>query len=102
MVTISRWNILEHLFNEEEITGYLEAAIQDIEEGECDSSFFAIALADAAKARAINQIVKETGIDRQILCDMFLDDPDTNTKVPEISTDAIKRVTRAFAAPLPV
>ena len=102
MVTLRRWNILEHLHNEEEIAGYLEAAITDIEEGECDSSFFPLCLADAAKARAINQLAKETGIDRKIFCDMFLEDSDARTKAPEISTDAIKRVTRAFAVPVQV
>jgi probable addiction module antidote protein len=99
MVTISRWNILEHLFNEEEIIGYLEAALQDIEEGECDTSFFFVCLADVAKARAINQLTKETGIDRNSLCAMFIDN---DTAPLELTRETIVKVARAFSVPVRV
>jgi DNA-binding phage protein len=29
MVTVSRWNILEHLDSEEEIAGHIEAALEE-------------------------------------------------------------------------
>jgi probable addiction module antidote protein len=100
-VALSPWNILEYLDTEEEIREYLEGVAQDIREGECEASFFAIALVKAAKARTINQLAKETGADRQALCDMFLDVKD-DARVPRISHDAIAKVAKAFAVPVPV
>jgi probable addiction module antidote protein len=100
-VALSRWTILDHLDSEENIASFLEGVKQDIEEGECDSSFFATALADASKARSINQLVRETGLDRELFYGREDSDPDV--KAPEISHDVIVKVTKAFvAAPLPV
>ena len=97
-VALSPWNILEHLDSEEEIAGYLEAALE-----ECpgDTHFFSICLADVAKARLINQLAREAGIDRQALCDMFLE-PCDESDAPEISHDMVVKVAQAFAAPVPV
>ncbi|MDR2561876.1 MAG: putative addiction module antidote protein [Holophagales bacterium] len=93
MVTFRRFNILESLDTEEEIKEFLEGVRQDIEEGECDASFFAIALADAAKARTINQLAKETGIGRLELCGMFAQ----GGEAPPPSLESMARVTKAFA-----
>jgi probable addiction module antidote protein len=100
MVTISRWNVLDRLDSEERIMGYLAAAVKDIEEGECDAGFFLACLADAAKARAINQLAKETGIDRKRLCSLGMED--SGADAPKIDAGAFVRVTRAFAAPVQV
>jgi len=97
-VALSPWNILEHLDSEEEIAGYLEAALE-----ECpgDIRFYSICLADAAKARFINRLAKDAGIDRQALCDMFLESPD-KSEAPEISRDVVLKVAKTFAVPVPV
>jgi len=95
MVKTRRWNVLDRLDSEERIAGYLQAAIMDIEDGECGPAFFLDALADAAKARAINQLAKETGIDRKLLCDM--EAQDAKDIAPKISRDAIEKVAKAFA-----
>jgi len=58
-----------------------------------------MALADAAKARTINQLAKETGADRKALCNMFLEN---TAKAPEISHDVVVKVAKAFAVPVPV
>ena len=100
-VALSDWNILEHLDSEEEIVGYLEGVAADIEEGVCEPAFFPVALADAAKARLINQLVRNAGIDRQFLCDMFLDTLD-KPDAPEINRDVVVKVVEAFAVPVPV
>jgi len=97
-VAITRWNVLDDLATEEDIAGYLRAAIMDIEDGECNASFFFDALADIARARAVNQLAKETGIDRKVFCDMLAEGP-TNGKAPEISHDAILKVANSFVVP---
>jgi probable addiction module antidote protein len=96
-VKLSRWNLLDSLATEEDIALYLQAAVLDIEEGECDASFIFDALADAAKARAINQLAKETGLNRKLFYNI-----ESNSKIPEISHDAIVRIVEAFAAPVTV
>ena len=82
MVVISRYNVLDYLSTEEDIAAYLDGAL---EEG--GPKFFFLCLADATKARIINQVAKETGIDRKILCEMFLEDADI--EVPEVSQEVI-------------
>jgi len=101
MVTFRRFNILESLDSEEEIKAYLEGVVADIEEGESEPAFFPVALADAAKARFINQLVRDTSIDRQALCDMFLESPD-KSEAPEISRDVVLKMAKTFAVPVPV
>jgi probable addiction module antidote protein len=98
-VALSPWNILEYLDTEEEIVEYIQGTIQDIDEGECDASFFFEALADAARARAVNQLAKETGIDRQVFCNLFLVDSDAKHEAPKISHDAFVKVAKAFEVP---
>ena len=93
MVTVSRWNTLEYLDSEEEITGFLEAVI---EEG--GAAQFPRALAKAAQARFINQLAKETGADRKALCDMFLDGGDTAPG----DTAVVEKLARTFSIAVPV
>jgi len=103
MITLRRWNVLERLDSEERITGFLEAAI-----GNCYilMRFFSRCLAKAAQARIINQLAKETNIDRKALCGLFLDDADdandANTEIPEVSQEVISRVAQAFSVPVHV
>jgi len=96
-VALSPWNVLDRLDSEERIAGYLQAALIDIEEGECDASFFFEALADVTKARAVNQLAKETGIERDVLCRMLYDE----TEMPNISHEAIARIAKTFTMPAP-
>ena len=96
MVTVTDWDILEQLDSEEEITGFLEAMMEETGDVRAVCGCFS----DVAKARAINRLVKETGIDRKTLCKLFNEDSDTET--PKISTDAIAKVAKAFAVPVPV
>jgi probable addiction module antidote protein len=96
MVTISRWDVIERLDSEERIAGFLEAVI---EEG--GASSLPRALAKAAKARAINQLAKTTGIDRKTLCKMFSEDCNIEVE-PDLSTDLVVKVSKAFAVPVPV
>ena len=95
---ISRWNTLECLASEEDITGFLDAAL---EAGGGDARFFCKCLAKAAMARTINQLAKEAEIDRKALCAMFQNDPDNSPAPndPAISHDAMAKVARAFALP---
>jgi len=93
MATLSRWNILEHLDSEEEIAGHIEATL-----AECGPRALPRALAKAAQARAINQLTRETGIDRKALCALFLDGGENND-APPLAPDVAARVARAFIAP---
>jgi probable addiction module antidote protein len=100
-MTTKRWNTLEHLYDEEEISDYLNAALLAIEEGEADVRYFFRCLTKAAQARAINQIAKDTGIDRQALCGVFLDDVDGNDNADvqtlQENTDSILKAAKAYA-----
>jgi probable addiction module antidote protein len=91
MVTISRWDVLERLDSEERIAGFLEAVI---EEGGAEA--FPRALTKAAQARAVNQMARETGIDRTELCRMLSAEGDRRAMTPE----AAGRLARAFAVPV--
>jgi len=93
-VALTRWNLLEHLESEEDITGFLEAVI---EEG--GAAQLPRALTKAAQARFINQFVKETGADRKALCDMFLGS--RNDAAPA-NHDVVEKLARAFSVAVPV
>ena len=56
------WNVLDYLDSEEAITSYLQAAI---EENNPESLIHAIG--DIARARGINQMAKDMGVDRESL-----------------------------------
>ena len=92
-MTVKRWDPTEHMDSEERIRGFLEA-VQ--EEG--GIAAMPSALAEAAKARAINQLAKETGIDRLELCRMFAQ----SGEVPPPNPESIARVAQAFAVPVQV
>jgi probable addiction module antidote protein len=79
--------------SEERIRGFLEAAMED---GGMEA--LPLALAVAIKARAINQLAKETGIDRLELCRMLTQDPAAYPPDP----DAVAKVAQAFEVPVPV
>ena len=96
MVTVGRYDVVDYLDSEEAIAGYLEAVM---EEG--GTKLFIRALPKAARARAILQLAKETGIDRLTLCKMLSDEYEmADSEYPALSPDAIARVAKAFAAPL--
>jgi probable addiction module antidote protein len=67
---ITKWNVFEHLSSEEEIAAFLDGAFI---EGEGDAVFYMHCLNVVAQARLVNQIARESGIDRKLLCDMFQD-----------------------------
>jgi len=96
VVTISRWDAVERLDSEERIAGFLEAVIEEGGTGSLPR-----ALAKAAKARAINQITKTTGIERKMVCKMFTEDCNIEIE-PDLNPDLIAKVTKAFAIPAQV
>jgi probable addiction module antidote protein len=96
-VALTRWNVLEHLDSEEEITGFLEAVI---EEGGGERSIRK-SLVKAAQARIINQLAKDAGVDRKALCEMFLESNE-DAEASKISHDVVVKVARAFAVPVPL
>ena len=63
---IKKWNILDRLRTDAEITGYLDAALE-----ENDYEFFIIALGTVAKARGINEMAKRLGVSRESLYKSF-------------------------------
>jgi len=87
MATFRRWEIVEQLDSEDEIKAFLESAMKDGGLGSLPR-----ALAKAAKARSINQLVAETGVDRRTLCTMFLDSGETH----RFDHGAIARLAKAF------
>jgi probable addiction module antidote protein len=96
MVTISRWNSLEYLENDEAIAEYLMAAMERGNEPHLRRCF-----AKAAQARTINQLTAETGIDRKILCNMLLEDSDPE-EAPKLNQDVVIKVAKAFSVPVHV
>ncbi len=84
------WDVTEHLETEEDMTMYLEAAL----EGN-DPSLIAAALGDIAKAKGMSQIAKQTGLGRESLYKAL--SPEGN---PEFST--ILKVVKALGLQLHV
>ncbi|MDR1840807.1 MAG: hypothetical protein LBQ86_02670 [Holophagales bacterium] len=96
--TLDRFSMLYELDNEDRITRHLKAAKMDIDEGECEPSYFFIALSNVAKARLINQLTKETGIERITLCNLFLENTD-ESKDSETTHNAIEAIYKTFHVP---
>jgi len=96
-VALSPWNVLEFLDSEEEIKGFLEGVIEEGGDEACIGS----SLVKAAQARIINQLVKETGADRQALCDLFLEQTTNGTETPKINHDVVVKVAKAFDVLVP-
>jgi len=63
-VALRKWDVVEHLKNEEDMAAYLEAAI---EEAGDDAAFIARVLGDIARARGMSQLAKDTGLGRESL-----------------------------------
>ena len=94
MVTISEWNVLDGLSNEDVMTAYLQDALEEERlEGFLDAA------TDVMRAKAILLMSKESGIDYKTLCKMFTG---RSGNAPEISPDVLARATKAFAAPVQV
>ena len=62
MIKISKFDVAEHLDNEEIVAEYLAAALEDP-----NPDVFIAALADVARARGITQLAKDTGLGRESL-----------------------------------
>lgn len=59
MKKAKKWDAAAYLTTEEDITAYLNAALED-----GDASVMAAALGDIARARGMTQLAKETGVTR--------------------------------------
>lgn len=59
---ITKFDVTEHLDNEEVIAEYLAAAMEN-----ADPDVFLAALADVAKARGMAQLAKDSGLSRESL-----------------------------------
>ncbi|WP_050455351.1 addiction module antidote protein [Candidatus Burkholderia verschuerenii] len=62
--TSTRYDVAEHLRNEEEMQAYVEAAF---EEAGDDAAFIAKALGDVARARGMAQVARDAGLSRESL-----------------------------------
>lgn len=58
----TKWDVTEHLDNEEAIAAYIEAAFED-----GDPALIKHALGDVARARGMTSIAKEAGVTREAL-----------------------------------
>ena len=56
------WDVAEHLETEEDMVGYLEAALDD-----GDPKLVAAVLGDIARAKGMTQIAQDTGLGRESL-----------------------------------
>lgn len=63
-VTISTYDVAEHLRTPAEMAAYLEACI---EEAKGDSAFIAKALGDIARAKGMTQVARDAGVSRESL-----------------------------------
>lgn len=61
-ISITAFDLTEHLDSEEAIAAYLSAALE-----EDDPALFLAALADVAKARGMTQMAKDAGVGRESL-----------------------------------
>ena len=55
-----KWDILDHLRNEDEISAYLEAAFDD-----GDPDLIIAALGDVARAKGMTELARNTGLSRE-------------------------------------
>lgn len=61
-VETKKWDIIDHLDNDERISLYLEAVFED-----GDPALIAAAIGDVARARGMSQVAKDTGLSRENL-----------------------------------
>ena len=59
---LKKWDAVDHLNSEEDITGYFEACL---EEDPGDGSLVRAALGDIARARGMAQLSRDTGLSRE-------------------------------------
>lgn len=83
---LRKWDVVEHLKNDEDIAFYLDACL---EEDPGDGSLIRAALGDIARARGMSQLARDTGLAREGLYKAL--SPDGN---PEFAT--IMKVIRAL------
>lgn len=85
-IKLTKWDAVEHLGNEEDMTLYLEACF---EEDPGDGSLIRAALGDIARARGMAQLARDTGLTREGLYKALSKDGN-----PEFST--VVKVIRAL------
>jgi DNA-binding phage protein len=93
------YSLLEDLYDETRIASYLDAVMLDIQEGECEPSFFFDAITDILKARIVNQLTKDAGMNRAMLCSI-LDNIETDPAPAKDVYRAIAKATQSFAIPV--
>ena len=84
----TRWDAAEHLNTPEAIAAYLDAALED-----GNSKVIAAALGDAARARGMTALARETGLSRESLYRALSSDGN-----PELAT--VLKVLQAFGVRL--
>jgi probable addiction module antidote protein len=89
-VTTTRFDVAEHLRDEEEMRLYIEAAF---EEAGDDAAFIARALGDVARARGMSQIARDAGLSRESLYKAL-----SGERSPDFST--VLKVLRALGLKL--
>jgi probable addiction module antidote protein len=85
---ISKFDVTEHLDNEEVIAEYLAAAMEDD-----DPNIFLAALSDVAKARGMAQLAKDCGLSRESLYKTLA--PGAKPRF-----ETIMKITRALGFPM--
>lgn len=61
-IKVSDWNVLDYLDNEDAIAAYLQAAV-----AENDPQSLILAIGDIARARGINKMAADMGVNRESL-----------------------------------
>ena len=89
-IKLRRWDSVEHLKTEEDITLYFNACLDEAGD---DSAFIAKALGIIARARGMSQLAKDTGLGRESLYKALSGESNP-------SFDTILKVTRALGLKL--
>ena len=84
MIETRPWDVVEHLETEEDMTAYLDAALED-----GDTAVVMAALGDIARAKGMAQLARDTGLGRESLYKAL-----STTGNPEFAT--ILKVVRAL------
>ena len=61
-VKLKKWDVVEHLKTDEDMSLYLEACLED-----GDPALIAAALGDIARARGMSQVARDAGLSRESL-----------------------------------
>lgn len=89
-ISVSRFDVAEHLRTPEEMAAYLEACL---EEAGDDAAFIAKALGDIARAKGMSHVARDTGLSRESLYKAL-----SGERIP--SFDTILRVISALGLSL--